>query len=145
MIKLLAGYIHAMSLALWFGGLFGYVTIVWPELLRAHAPDLPRGILAGIGSRTAPWIYLAMVSGFLSLVVYWAVSDPTFSGWAWGLYFAVLLGLIANNLYGSFRAWPTIMLAPDEIARAAWRSFYLRMALSLVPGAVALSLTLLVI
>ena len=145
MIEALAGYVHAMSLALWFGGLFGYVMIVWPQILRAAEPDLPRALLVSIGTRTAPWIYLAMASALGSFLLFWAITDIALPTWAAILYLLVLLGLIANNLYGSFRAWPTIMVAPDTAAHAAWGSFYLRMATSMVVGLTALSLTLFVI
>lgn len=143
MIETLAGYVHAMSLALWFGGLFGYVMIVWPQILRAAAPDLPRALLVSIGTRTAPWIYLAMASALGSFLLFWALTDIPLR--AALPYLLVLLGLIANNVYGSLRAWPTIMMAPDAEASAAWSAFFLRMAISMVVGLGLLSLTLFVI
>lgn len=145
MIEALAGYVHAMSMALWFGGLFGYVMIVWPEILRGAAPELPRSLLVSIGTRTAPWIYLAMVSALGSFFVFWAVTDIIIPVWAALLYLIVLLGLIANNLYGSFASWPTIMMAPEAVAWSAWKRFFLRMAISMVLGLSQLSLTFFVI
>lgn len=144
MLLSLIGYVHAMSLALWFCGLFGYVMIVWPSIFKVHAPALPRDILVQIGTATAPWIYLAMVCALGSFLLYWALSDdiPATLGL---IYLVVLLLLIANNLYGSFRAWPTIMMAPDQEARAAWKAFYIRMFVSMVVGLSALSVTIFVV
>lgn len=144
MLLSLIGYTHAMSLALWFAGLFGYVVIVWPAILKVHDPALPRDVLVQIGTMTAPWIYLAMASVLGSFLLYWALSDviPTVAG---VIYLIVLLGLVGNNIYGSLRAWPTIMMAPDAVAWAAWKAFYLRMFVSMVIGLSALSLTIFVI
>jgi len=145
MIELLAGYIHAMSLALWFGGLFVYVMIVWPQVLRTSDTDLPRTLLVGIGARTAPWIYLAMFSALASFLIFWLSTEKDLPIWAGGIYFMVLLALIANNLYGSFFSWPAIMMAPDRVAQSAWENFYIRMATSMVVGLTALSVTLFII
>jgi hypothetical protein len=133
MLSLLA-YVHVMSLALWFGGLFGYVVIVWPVILRAGAPVLPRSLLASIATRTALWIYLAMASALLSGFSYWYLGAAAIPRGAAAVYFSVLLALVANNMFGSLRSWPAIMLAPDAMAWSAWRAFYGRMAISMVLG-----------
>ena len=56
-------YVHLVSLALWLGGLFGYVAIVWPAIMSEADGAFPRAILARIAMRTGPWIYLANVYG----------------------------------------------------------------------------------
>ena len=38
-------YVHLLSLTLWFGGLFGYVAIVWPAFLREADGAFPRDLL----------------------------------------------------------------------------------------------------
>ena len=49
-------YVHLLSLTLWFGGLFGYVAIVWPAILSEADGAFPRDLLVRITVRTAPWI-----------------------------------------------------------------------------------------
>lgn len=136
-------YLHLMSLALWFGGLFAYVAIVWPSAFRLSAPDFPRATLATIGTRSAPWIYLAMVSALASYLVYWLGGFADIpSGAAIG-YLIVLLLLIANNVYGSLVTWPRIMLSTGAQVRRVWRVFHARMAISLVVGLGMLSVGML--
>ena len=144
LLQALLGYTHAMSLALWFGGLFGYAVIVWPAIMKVNAPNLPRGVLVQIGVTTAPWIYLAMVAALGSYLGYWFLVDtiPTSAGVA---YLILIVLLIANNCWGSLKSWPAIMMAPDDQAMRAWKNFYFRMFTSLVFGLAALSLTLFVI
>ena len=133
-------YLHIISLALWFGGLFGYVLIVWPSIFATENPTFPRQLLTSISVRTAPWIYMAMVSALLSLLLYLALGQSKITmPWKFG-YFCALLLLIANNVYGSIVAWPRIMLSPDNSAIRSWRFFYLRMILSLILGLSLLSL-----
>ncbi len=110
-------YLHVMSLTLWFGGLFGYVVIVWPAIMSDADGGFPRAILARIGMRSAPWIYLAMAAALLSLSGIWVmggVASPR--PWLAG-YSLLLAALVANNLYGTVVAWPRIMLLPQRSAR----------------------------
>ena len=127
-------YLHVIALSLWFGGLFGYVVIVWPALMSEAEGQFPRAILARIGMRTAPWIYLAMSTALLSLAALWIV-DGVAARTAWmAAYSLVLVALVANNVYGSTVAWPRIMLLPGNIARREWFWFRVRMSVSLVVG-----------
>lgn len=132
-------YLHVMSLAMWFGGLFGYVLIVWPTLLHTAAPGFPRQVLVTIGMRTAPWIYLAMGTALVTFFAYWFAGLGDVPAWCYWLYLVVLGLLAANNVYGSTVAWPRIMLFPEAAARRSWRAFYWRMAISLGVGLAALS------
>ena len=127
-------YLHVISLSLWFGGLFGYVVIVWPALMSEADSDFPRAILARIGMRTAPWIYLGMSTALLTLAALWIVGGVAARvPWMVG-YSALLVALVANNVYGSTVAWPRIMLLPRSIARQEWFWFRVRMSVSLVVG-----------
>lgn len=137
-------YAHVMSLALWFGGLFGYVFIVWPAAFKTAAPTFPRTVLAEIASRTAPWIYLAMAGVLFSYVLWWILGFSLWGTREMIAYFLVICLLIGNNVYGSLKAWPTIMMAPEPNARNAWKSYYARMAISLVIGLASFSLTIIV-
>ena len=129
-------YAHVISLSLWFGGLFGYVVIVWPAIMSEADDAFPRAILARIAMRTAPWIYLGMLIALLSLAGVW-VMDGVAARSAWLLGYGVLLSiLVANNVYGSVVAWPRIMLLPRRSAGRAWFWFRVRMGLSLVAGLV---------
>jgi uncharacterized membrane protein len=133
-------YVHIVALALWFGGLFGYVLIVWPVVVQQADGAFPRALLAGIAMRTAPWIYFAMVSAVLSLAAGWMVRVvPTDDGWL-VVYSIVLAGLVANNVYGSVVAWPRMMLLRESAARREWFWFRLRMSVALVLGLTLYSL-----
>ena len=127
-------YVHLLSLTLWFGGLFGYVAIVWPAILSEADGAFPRDLLVRIAVRTAPWIYLGMSSAFLSFLGIWmmgGVSAPSVLIAAYGV---LLVALVANNVYGTLVAWPRIMFAPERAARREWFWFRLRMTVSLVVG-----------
>ncbi len=143
MLEQLLLYVHTMSLALWFGGLFGYVLIVWPAIAAVEAPAFPRTLYATIGTRTAPWIYLAMGGTIGSFLLYWVLGYFNGAALIPLLYLAVLVALVANNVVGSTRTWPMIMLAPDDKARTIWGGFRVRMAVSLALGLSCLSLTIL--
>ena len=67
-------YVHVISLSLWFGGLFGYVIVVWPAIMSEADGGFLRALLARIAMRTAPWIYLAMASALLSFVAIWVMD-----------------------------------------------------------------------
>jgi uncharacterized membrane protein len=136
-------YAHVVSLSLWFGGLFGYVVIVWPAIMSEADDAFPRAILARIAMRTAPWIYLGMLTALLSLAGVW-VMDGVAARSAWLIAYGVLLSiLVANNVYGSVVAWPRIMLLPRRSAGQAWFWFRVRMGLSLVAGLVLYSAAIL--
>ena len=127
-------YTHVFSLSLWFGGLFGYVMIVWPAIMVHADGEFPRALLARIGMRTAPWIYLAMASALLSFVTTWAAGAVNVNAtWMLG-YGLVLAGLVSNNVYGTLVAWPRIMLLPKRSAGQEWFWFRVRMSVSLVVG-----------
>ena len=127
-------YVHIISLSLWFGGLFGYVAVVWPAIMSEADGAFPRAILARIGMRTAPWIYLGMSAAVLSLAGIW-VMDGVAARAPWLVAYTVLLtALVANNVYGSVVAWPRIMLLPQRIVRREWFWFRVRMGVSLVVG-----------
>ena len=127
-------YLHVISLSLWFGGLFGYVVIVWPALMSDADGAFPRAILARIAMRTAPWIYLAMSTALLSLAGIWVMDGvATRAPWMAG-YSVLLSALVANNVYGTVVAWPRIMLLPRSIATQEWFWFRVRMSVSLLVG-----------
>ena len=135
-------YLHITSLAMWFGGLFGYVLIVWPSIVQTHQPKFPRQVLSMIAVRTAPWIYLAMASALTTAIIYVLSSFDDNRLQYKLLYLAVLVLLVANNVYGTLLAWPRIMLSPDNAAIRSWRWFYRRMALSLIGGLMLLSIAI---
>ena len=126
-------YLHVLSLSLWFGGLFGYVFMVWPAIMREAGEAFPRDLLAMIAIRTARWIYLAMATALLSLAGIWMMD-----GWARASllagYGVLLIALVANNVYGTLVAWPRIMFLPESLARHEWFWFRVRMTISLVVG-----------
>ncbi len=127
-------YTHVTALALWFGGLFGYVAIVWPAIISEAAGRFPRALLARIAIRTAPWIYGAMACALLTYAGIWLGGGiPAGRSWivAYGL---ILVTLVANNVYGSVVAWPRMMLLPFEDAGRVWFWFRVRMSASLVVG-----------
>jgi hypothetical protein len=126
-------YLHLFSLTLWFGGLFGYVAIVWPAIMGEAGGAFPRTILVMIAVRTAPWIYLGMSTALVSLLGIWLMDGVAPTPWlaAYGLLLAVL---VANNVYGTLVAWPRIMFAPETVARREWFWFRVRMTTSLVVG-----------
>jgi hypothetical protein len=131
-------YVHITSLSLWFGGLFSYVAVVWPAIM-SDADAFPRAILARIGMRTAPWIYLGMSAAVLSLAGIWVI-DGVAARTPWLLAYTVLLAaLVANNIHGSVVAWPRIMLLPQRLVRREWFWFQVRMSVSLVVGLVLYS------
>ncbi len=138
-------YVHVMALAMWFGGLFVYVLIVWPALTRLSEDGFPRAPLVMIGIGTTPWIYLAMVGALASLASWWVLADTKLPTAALTAYFALVLLLVANNVYSSLVAWPRIMLLPSVAARRAWQAFCARMFVSLALGLTALSFSLLFI
>jgi hypothetical protein len=127
-------YLHVISLSLWFGGLFGYVVIVWPALMNEAGADFPRAILARIGMRTAPWIYLGMATALLTLAALSIVGGVAARTPGMVVYSVILVALIANNVYGSTVAWPRMMLLPRTLARQEWFWFRVRMSVSLVIG-----------
>jgi hypothetical protein len=136
-------YVHVLSLSLWFGGLFGYVAVVWPAIMSEADGAFPRSLLARIAMRTAPWIYLGMAAAVLSLAGIWVtdvVATPT-SGLV--AYTLLLAALVANNVYGSVVAWPRIMLLPQRLVRREWFWFRVRMAVSLAVGLVLYSVAIL--
>jgi hypothetical protein len=127
-------YAHIASLTLWFGGLFGYVVIVWPAIISEANGAFPRALLARIAMRTAPWIYLAMSLALLSLGALWMLDAVPAPG-PWVVAYALLLiGLIVNNVYGTVVAWPRIMLLPQRSAGREWFWFRVRMGVALVVG-----------
>jgi hypothetical protein len=128
-------YLHLLSLTLWFGGLFGYVAIVWPAILsEADGGALPRDLLVRIAMRTAPWIYLGMSTAVLSFLGIWAMGRVPAEAMWMASYGVLLAGLVANNVYGTLVAWPRIMFAPERVARREWFWFRVRMTVSLVVG-----------
>ena len=127
-------YVHVISLSLWFGGLFGYVLIVWPAIMSDADGEFPRAILARIAMRTAPWIYLGMSTALLSLAGVW-LMDGVAARRPWMVGYSLLLTtLVANNVYGTVVAWPRIMLLPRRSAGQEWFWFRVRMSVSLVVG-----------
>ena len=128
-------YLHVLALSLWFGGLFGYVFIVWPAIMSEAGEEFPRGLLVGIAVRTAPWIYMAMATALLSLAAIWVMGGGGGTFWVVG-YGVLLIALVANNVYGTMVAWPRMMFAPERAARKEWYWFRLRMTISLVVGLV---------
>lgn len=135
-------YVHLLSLSLWFGGLFGYVACVWPAVVSGAEGSFPRAALARIAMRTGPWIYLGMASAVASFAGLWvmggiAVRAPWVAGYA-----ALLMALVANNLYGSAVTWPRLMLLPQRLVRREWFWFRLRMGISLVVGLVLYSVAI---
>jgi uncharacterized membrane protein len=126
-------YLHVVALSLWFGGLFGYVFIVWPTIMSEAGEEFPRALLVGIAVRTAPWIYMAMATALLSLAAIWVMGGGAGAVWMAG-YCVLLIALVANNVYGTIVAWPRMMFAPERAARKEWQWFRLRMTISLVIG-----------
>ena len=127
-------YVHLLSLTLWFGGLFGYVAIVWPAILCEADGAFPRDLLVRIAVRTAPWVYLGMSSAFLSFLGIWVMGGVS-APFVWLAAYGVLLAaLVGNNVYGTLVAWPRIMFAPERVARREWFWFRVRMTASLVLG-----------
>jgi|SRR5688572_16596330 uncharacterized membrane protein len=127
-------YVHILSLSLWFGGLFGYVAVVWPAIMTEADGTFPRAILARIGMRTAPWIYLGMSAAVLSLAGVWVMDDVAARAPWLAAYTVLLTMLVANNVYGTVVAWPRIMLLPQRVVRREWFWFRVRMTVSLVVG-----------
>jgi hypothetical protein len=126
-------YLHIASLSLWFGGLFGYVVIVWPAIASEAGDAFPRDLFVAIAVRTFPWISLAMATAVLSLVVIWLTGGAARAVWM-TVYTMLLLALAANNVYGTLRAWPRIMFLPERAAIKEWYWFRVRMMVSLVVG-----------
>ena len=141
MVETVVVWLHVMSLALWFGGLFAYVVIVWPVLRREGPSGFPRETLVSIGVRTAPWIYAAMGGALITFGAYWLGGFGDWPGWSAWIYALVLLVLVGNNVYGSLAAWPRIMFATDEAARSCWNAFYLRAAMAMLLGLAMLSVS----
>ena len=127
------GYLHIVALSLWFGGLFGYVVIVWPAIISEAGDAFPRALLVRIAVGTAPWIYMGMATALLSLGGFWAMGGGPRATWM-AAYSVLLTALVANNVYGTKVAWPRIMFAPERLARTEWQWFRLRMTVSLVVG-----------
>lgn len=105
-------YLHVVALSLWFGGLFGYVFIVWPAIMSEAGDEFPRALLVGIAVRTAPWIYMAMATALLSLAAIWLMGGGAGAVWMAG-YCVLLIALVANNVYGTIVVWPRMMFAPE--------------------------------
>ena len=126
-------YLHVLALSLWFGGLFGYVVIVWPAVMSEAGDAFPRAMLVRIAVGTAPWIYMGMATAVLSLAAIWAMGGGTRATWMAG-YSVLLIALVANNVYGTKVAWPRIMFSPERVARTEWHWFRVRMTISLVVG-----------
>src|SRR5688572_7348389 len=93
-------YLHVLALSLWFGGLFGYVVIVWPAIMSEAGDAFPRDLLVRIAVGTAPWIYTGMATAVLSLAAIWAMGAGTRAMWMAG-YTVLLIALAANNVYGT--------------------------------------------
>ncbi|MEO7275596.1 MAG: hypothetical protein ABIX28_00545 [Vicinamibacterales bacterium] len=132
-------YTHIVAQALWVGGLFGYVLIVWPAIMHDADGAFPRSVLAQVAIRTGPWIYLAMGSALVSYLVLCALGAlavPAGGLVAYGLLLSVLVG---NNVYGTVTAWPRIMLLPRAQASAEWAWFRVRMAAALGLGLASFS------
>jgi uncharacterized membrane protein len=128
-------YLHILALSLWFGGLFGYVVIVWPAIMSEAGDAFPRALLVRVAVGTAPWIYMGMATAVLSLAGFWALGGGPRVAWMVG-YSVLLTALVANNVYGTKVAWPRIMFSPERPARTEWHWFRLRMTISLGVGLV---------
>ena len=135
-------YVHLFSLALWFGGLFGYVAIVWPAIMSEADGAFPRAILARIAMRTGPWIYLGMSAAVSSLAGLWLMGDLAVRTPWLATYTVLLAVLVANNVYGSVVAWPRIMLLPRRLVDREWFWFRVRMIVSLVVGLILYSVAI---
>lgn len=135
-------FVHIVSLSLWFGGLFGYLVIVWPAMMRVARGRFPRTLLASVAMGTAPWIAAAMAVAFGSLLALGVTGGFRPAGvlgaplgGRWLLVYGLLLtALIANNVYGMLVTWPRMMLLPEPDAVRAWLVFRIRMGVSLVVG-----------
>lgn len=126
-------YLHVLSLSLWFGGLFGYLVIVWPAIMSEAGDEFPRDLLVRIAVRTAPWIYMAMVTALLTFVAIWVMDGGAPDAWM-AVYGVLLIALVANNVYGTRVAWPRIMFRPESAVRREWYWFRVRMTVSLAIG-----------
>jgi uncharacterized membrane protein len=127
-------YLHVISLALWFGGLFGYLFMVWPAVMSHADGSFPRDVLVTIAIRTAPWIYVAMASAVASFLLVWLMGGVAVRAPWMVVYGLLLISLVANNLYGTFIAWPRIMWLDDPDAIREWFWFRVRMSVSLAVG-----------
>jgi uncharacterized membrane protein len=132
-------YLHVIALALWFGGLFGYVFMVWPAIMRHADGSFPRDLLVTIAIRTAPWIYLAMACVVASFLLVWRMGGGAISAPWMVVYGLLLTGLVANNLYGTLVAWPRIMWLDEPDAVRTWFWFRVRMTVALAIGLVLFS------
>ena len=123
--------LHVISLGLWVGGLFGYVVIVWPAIIRDANGKFPRSLLAVIAMRTAPWIYAAMGCALLTFAAIWLRGGIVVQRFWIVSYGLLLTTLVGNNVYGTVTAWPRMMLLPFAGARQEWFWFRVRMGTSL--------------
>lgn len=127
-------YLHVISLALWFGGLFGYLIMVWPAIMSQANGSFPRELLVTIAMRTAPWIYVAMASALASFLFIWLMGGVAVRTPWMVVYGLLLMGLVANNIYGTVVAWPRIMFLPERSAVREWFWFRVRMSVALAVG-----------
>ena len=93
----MVAYLHILALSLWFGGLFGYVVIVWPAIMSEAGDAFPRELLVRVAVGTAPWIYMGMATALLSLAGFWAMGGGPRATWMAG-YSVLLTALVANNV-----------------------------------------------
>ena len=107
---------------------------VKPAIMSEAEGKFPRALLASIGMRTAPWIYIAMALGLLSFVAIFVMDAVKAGGPSMLGYGLLLTGLVANNVYGTVAAWPRIMLLPQRAAEKVWFWFRVRMSVALVVG-----------
>ena len=131
-------YVHLLTMALWFGGLFLYVFVVWPAVASQSRGVFPRGLLCTMAMRTAGWIYLGMTAALASVVAVWIIDPPLRNSLMVG-YTLLVTGAAANNVYGSVVAWPRMMLCSAPVAAKEWFWFRVRMGISLVVGLVLYS------
>lgn len=134
-IEFILFVLHMMALICWFGGLFAYLFIIWPAIFQLSSGSFPREMLGVVAFRTAPWIYLGMVTAVASAIAFIWVSPllGMQSSIVQG-YMAVLTILVGNNVFGSIKGWPSILCSPEPQALTHWKWFYTRMALSFIGG-----------
>lgn len=119
---------HTVSAAMWVRAVFMGAFIDPPALRSAGSPRFLVNFIVAQGVGVFVWVYLAMVTIFVTgvLLVWLHPPQSTFQVTVLALKGVALAVMAGNTIYGSLVTWPKIQFASAEEAPILWRPYLIR-------------------
>ncbi|MDA8434095.1 MAG: DUF4149 domain-containing protein [Nitrospiraceae bacterium] len=128
-MKTLSGYLYAIALSLWFGGMSVFTLLITPAIFRSYSRDQAGEIVGKLFPLYFPFT-LAVCAAALALLL--------LSGRGSKISLVLVSVAVALSLYVNFRLYPEVEKvkqevrsferAPDDPARTRFRSLHAQSA-----------------